>query len=537
MSENRKQEGSNIISAEAYTGRCPVMCEQCYVNFGKPGQATVYGLIHGTGDIEASTREYAERHGWKGGPYRIWLRPAAEWYDQGPRMVRLDTGYLLPLFLRISTTSDSSMSPAPWCRDIKDMWGPNCFFNSTIRAIRQRPGNLRDDVFHKLVVTTNGGFQKPFSHKRPMPSYSPGNADYFCRTVYGSMDPPSAAAGFANFLDPYTLSDAGFSEYEDKIKFYRLRTLPTVVPRIETDKPVVHTMMRFRALWHACEFARAYGMEMEVESSDAMRVAVAEWFEFPVKKLRSGGTRFRMRLRSEHNDYDNQDEWSYFETEKGWYRAKTGQFDHLKYVCDRTHKDCKGCGLCATLDAQYQDDVNPIMEAYGFRPKPYEGGYVEEPAEGASRRRYRNPENGLRTVGDEAGSVNDGFFASLLEDIYLCANPGRDCVVVEQSEEWLERVLWQCGAYCRANGYYVESWNTHEDVGMLIAYCLWCMLRKARRGGMGPEEAWQAARGFAEMATEGAELFAANADLMLMWNNEGPYIEQFGTLDEPVPVY
>jgi hypothetical protein len=63
------------------------------------------------------------------------------------------------------------------------------------------------------------------------------------------------------------------------------------------------------------------------------------------------------------------------------------------------------------------------------------------------------------------------------------------------------------------------------------------MLRKARRGGMGPEEAWQAARGFAEMATDGAELFASNADLMLMWNNEGPYIEQFGTLDEPVPVY
>jgi hypothetical protein len=534
MSENRKQEGSNILSAEAYTGRCPIQCELCYVNFGEPGQAKVKGIRDGKGNIAASTREFAERHGWKGGPFRIWLRPAAEWYDHGPRMFRLPTGYVLPAILRISSCGDSSMSPAAWCRDIKALWGSSCFFNSTIRAIKQRPANLRDEVFHKLVVTTNGGYQKVYEHVDPMPTYAIKNAQYFFDKVYGTMDPPSAAAGFANFLDPHTLTSAGFAEHEGRIKFYRLRTLPTVVPWLETDKPVVHTMVRFKGVWNACEFARAYGMELEVDSADGFRRNMVERFGFRARKA-AKGTHIRIRMASEHNSYPHQDEWTHLVHRKSYYRVDPEQFGPFKYVCDRIYKSCKGCGLCATLDAQYEDDTNPIMAEFGFRPKPFEGGYVEKQLSRAGRM-YRNPEEELRTVSDDAGSVNGSFFEGMLDDIYLCSNPDGSCVVVEQSEEWLERALWECGSYCLSNGYYVEDWDTHEDVGTLIAYCVWCMLRKARRGGMGPEQAWDAARGFAEMVTEGAELLAANADLMLMWNNEGPYIEQFGTLDAQVPV-
>jgi hypothetical protein len=427
------------------------------------------------------------------------------------------------------------MSPAAWCRDIKALWGSSCFFNSAIRAIKQKPGNLRGDVFHKLVVTTNGGYQKVYEHSDPRPSYAIKNADYFFRKVYGTMDPPSVGASYSNFLDPQTLTTAGFAEYEDRIKFYRLRTLPTVVPLLETYKPVVHTMVRFKGVWNACEFARAYGMELEVDSADGFRRAMVEKFGFRARKA-AKGTHIRIRLRSEYNAYQNQDEWTHLVHRKSYYRPDPRQFEGFEYVCDRIYKGCKGCGLCATLDAQYEGDINPIMAEYGFEPKPFEGGYVEERLPGSGRL-YQNPEDKLRTVSDDAGSVNGSFFEEILDDIYLCANPNGECIVVEQSEAWLERALWECGSYCLSNGYYVEDWDTHEDVGMLIAYCLWCMLRKARRGGMGPEEAWQAARGFAAMATDGAELFAANADLMLMWNNEGPYIEQFGTLDESVPVY
>lgn len=536
MSVNRKQKGSNVMSAEAYMGRCPIQCEQCYVNFGKSGRASVSGLEDGSGDVSEATRAFALRHGWDGSKYKIWKRPATEWYDNGPRNILTETGYVIPAVLRISCLGDSSISPAPWCRDILSLWGDHCFFNSTIRAVKQRPKNLKE-IFHKVVITVNGGYQRVFDHDGRKVMYSQENVDYFYNKVIGTMDPPSSGAAIADFMHPQTFSKIGLEEHEGKVKFYRLRSLATVIPRIKTDSPVVHTMMRFHGLWGVCEFARRYGMELRVESSDGFRVAVAKKFGFDATKVKKGGTRAFVRDLSDDNTYENKSEESELVMRGGYYRASLDQVGHLKYVCDRIGKGCKGCGLCATLDGQYPGDVNPAMAEHGLLPTPFKGGYVDTMAPKAKRRRFRNPEDTVLTVSDYAGSLNEDLFAEMLGEAILCANPDEACITVEQSEEWIANTLWEVASYCMANGYYVQGWDTHEDASVLMAYCFWCMLRKSHRGGMSPEDAWTAICGFTRDVTEGVDLYRFNGDLMLMWNNEGPYIEMFGSIDEPVPVF
>lgn len=166
MGANAKQEDSNLLSAEAYTGQCPVKCEQCYVNFGETGMATCTAIVEGNSPEAQEARRRAKKRGWDGKASVIWKKPDREWFNQGPRLIRLKTGYIIPSILRISTMGDSSIAKKKWCQDILELWGDHCFFNSTIRILRTRQRNIRE-VFHKVVVTVNGGYQRPYLLPRP----------------------------------------------------------------------------------------------------------------------------------------------------------------------------------------------------------------------------------------------------------------------------------------------------------------------------------------------------------------------------------
>jgi hypothetical protein len=536
MSANRKQRGSNILSIEAYGGRCPVRCDQCYVNFGRAGRMKAGTTVNGDSETARRQRAYASSQGWDGSLYRIWMRPSRGLYDMGPRLVRVRTGLVLPSILRIPSMGDSSYSKSQWCRDVLEMWGAHCFFNTTIRAVKERPRNLLE-VFHKAVVTTNGGRQKVWDFPTPRPRERIGEAHKMVDLVKGTMTPSNPRHNFANFLEPATLTDIGRADQEHKVKFYRVRCLPTVVPRIETDKPVVYTVMRFNGIWNACEFARRYGMELRYESADGYRLAVVEKFGFEATRvpgLKRARTSIRLRG-DQRNSYPSADEWSVLETADSWLRvADKRQLGHLPYVCDRSGHDCKACGLCATLDGTEPDNTSPIMLEHGFAPVPFSSSYIEVPP-----RKVRNPEEEDLWPSEDyedLGALNGEFFADVLEDAFFCPNPGQECVLGEQSEEWITKALQSLQEYALQDVYFVESWNAHEHASTLLAYCFWALARKARRMGLSSYESWVAINRFAADATEGDPLFAPCSELMLVFDDAGPVVEMFGTIDEPRPL-
>jgi hypothetical protein len=493
-------------------------------------------VVHSTSDEAANQRAYAESQGWKGSKYQIWLRPTRDLYDMGPRLVRIDTGFVLPTILRISSTSDSSYSKLQWCKDVVEMWGDSCFFNSTIRAVKQRPKNLLE-VFHKVVITTNGGRQQLWDYPQPQPGYTKANAEFYADMARGTMAPEAPRYMFGNFLEPATLTTIGKADQEHKVKFYRLRCLPTVIPRLETNRPVVHTVMRFNGVWNACEFARRYGMEMRFESSDGFRLAVVDNFGFEAKRV-SGSSRHRVFMRladRSKNACDCRDEWSELETVDSWMRVTDKrQMDHLPFVCDRSSGDCKACGLCATLDGTEPNDTNPVMLERGFAPVPFTSGYIEDPKGGPKR----NPEDDIWPASsyDDLGALNGDFFADILEEAYFCPNPDANCVLAEQGEDWLARALAALSEYALSTAYFVESWNAHEHASTLLAYCFWALARKARRMGLSPYESWVAIEKFVLEATEGNTLLDGSSDLMLVFDGTGPVVDQFGTIDEPKPI-
>jgi len=189
MGANAKQEDSNLLSAEAYMGQCPVLCEQCYVNFGQTGRSSCTAIVKGKSREAKEARRRARAMGWDGKAQVIWRDPDWEWYNQGPRLIRLDTGYIIPSILRVSTLGDSSIARKKWCEEILDLWGDHCFFNSTIRILKTRNRNLRE-VFHKVVVTANGGYQRPYL----LPPAPKGKKEW-PKTIASALVYASAARG------------------------------------------------------------------------------------------------------------------------------------------------------------------------------------------------------------------------------------------------------------------------------------------------------------------------------------------------------
>lgn len=527
MGANAKQQDSNILSAEAYTGQCPVLCEQCYVNFGYTGRTSCTAIVSGDSPEAVEARRRAKKMGWDGRSEVIWHKVDSEWYYNGPRLVRLKTGYIVPSVLRISTLGDSSIARKKWCEEILELWGPHCFFNSTIRILKTRSRNLRE-VFHKVVVTANGGFQHPYLLPPPPKGKEKWpktikTASVYASAAMGSMNPRTNHQAFAPFNEPKTLSNIGLAEEEDKVKFYRLRVLPGVEPRFETDAPIVYTILRFKGIQDFCEFARRYELELRYEGSDAYAREVARYFGFKtlsVKCKEGEPNRVFISGDVDWNVSPNRGEWVEFNNIKSWWRmADPSMVDHLPFVCDTRYLGCKACGLCATLDGTEPGGINPIMAEYGFEPIPFSRTYLEK------KKVSRNPDDDEVDV----GSLSEDFFGDILKGVFVKENPGERIVTIEQDKGWIIDALKELNGYIYKLDYYVDGWDTHEDASALLAYCFWALLRKARRANMGAWGAWQWCRNFCVNAT-GSDLFEANPDLMLVWNGQGPMIEEFGPL-------
>lgn len=369
---NQKQAGSNLINAEYHDGRCQTFCEQCFVNFGDRGNCKVRGMLADTpqnaqrlADIErrqAEERAEARRVG--GVPPIIYTQPPRvppgtpkpsdpnlellarkvtktgkgllnvpmkkAWEPlyttaKGAASKKLMTipGFGdVPTILRVSSMSDSSWASSVWIDAIREAWGDQCFFNSCIKAIKDRPKML--DHYHKLVVTLNPGKQtmppmepcivrpawdspkrlsnrvvrcmarlkqeapKSSSKKRREVCFervmsefakerqeraaslvalqANPKADHF---PLGSMGPVRDHP--ADFLHPLTLSEVTGSAGDERlIKFYRVRALATVHPYIDdiqeqTGNPLVVTQMRFVNMGHLLEFARRYRLTVHID--------------------------------------------------------------------------------------------------------------------------------------------------------------------------------------------------------------------------------------------------------------------------------
>jgi hypothetical protein len=366
---NQKQAGSNLINAEFHNGRCQTFCEQCFVNFGDRGNCKVRGFMADTPqneqmfrDIEkAQTDERAEARQVGGIPSVIYTPPPRTpsgtpkpsdpnlellartitktgkgllnipmkkaWEPlyvtargaEKKRQMTIEGFGEVPTILRVSSMSDSSWASSMWIDAIRDTWGDQCFFNSCIKAIKDRPKML--DHFHKLVVTLNPGKQTmpPIEPCHVRPAWdSPQRLSQRivrCMGRAGRVGSATArrkqcaaevlaafakeqqkrTAGFttlqanpkvdhfplgsmgpvrdksADFLHPLTLSQVtGNAGDERLIKFYRVRALATVHPYIndiqdQTGNPLVVTQMRFVNVGHLLEFARRYQLTVHID--------------------------------------------------------------------------------------------------------------------------------------------------------------------------------------------------------------------------------------------------------------------------------
>jgi hypothetical protein len=199
----------------------------------------------------------------------------------------------------------------------------------------------------------------------------------------------------------------------------------------------------------------------------------------------------------------------------GFYRPLNKELlDYWPYVCDREDHSCKGCGLCATVDGTDAGGVSGVMGEYGLFPDAWQTGYVMK--QGAPD--PRDPSDWFELLLQEGAG---GEFRS---------NPG---FAEEADLDWVSEALQEVAMYnlqgeSPAN-YCVEGWNTHEDVTTLTAYCYWVLLRAGRRAGFSGGDAIDAAHEFVDGATGGIDFMWDVRELELMWADDGPWVEQFGS--------
>ena len=548
---NMKQKGSNIGAAEWFTARCPVRCEFCFTNFGDTGQGIPYAMYCDT-PAGMSSFDYAtgattearlakdkmppellravvgerKRSDPKWSP-RNWEKLPGKRYRKGkynaaqgrktphyredhesfyciPKVPELGwrirtekfkcaNGKMLPATIRCNTKSDSSLAPIEWIELLKATWGDACFFNTSVRAIKLYPQHMQSGVFHKLVVTANPG-------KCRIPDYGPTNGETkkaSIRRLEGQLQGEKGDPG--SFYKPLTLTDLGFADQENKVKFYRVRTLPTIGPKLEPrwkdDSSIVWTVLRFKGIQQACEFARKYNCELECYTDAKSQRMVVEHYGFkvaPSAELVSGENLLRMRSTDRLNGSKLKGEWTVlYAGRAGWWKTSRDQMKHLRYVCDRAMIDCKGCGLCHTLDV-----------SIGKRPKreyAKQKTYVEAKVEA-------NPP-----------ALPSSWFEAIFEDLQRHANPG------QFAPDRLAAALQEIAAYVLQgeNGpddYHMDSWNEHEHADSVLQYACWLLLREAKRQGLDRKDAWEMARRFSGEAC-GLDLFAYNPDFIQIYDN------------------
>ncbi len=561
---NEKQDGSNLLSIEATTGRCKVHCELCFVNLGMQGNTVPLNILH---PFKAKKWfDEARKRGWKAPPkdpapeevvevkyeddkgrkktrevplWRLGLAniPSATMIPKSARTMKpskrkatmeCNDGSMLPPILRVSSMSDSSLSPPEWLESIRDTWGDYCFFNSNILAVRRNPEMIRE-IFHKVVVTMNGGHQKlPHPTPKAGVKFAKGDVarklklkDGFKfgtdtkRDVLHSMQSGEPHDEDGDFLNPLSLTEIGLDDCENRVKFYRLRVCPTIWAEPHTDKPVVCTVLRFKGLSLLFEFARRYKFYVEVQTNSPSAKKDAAIFNVPVTPAQADG-KTRAYLWTDANDSRNNSPYAGEKSEYIWegsFMRPTNKdlLDYWPYVCDRLSHSCKACGLCATVDGTEPYGVSSIMAEYGMLPDSWETGYVMD--EGASSDEWFG-----ELLKEAAGTSEDGYVKNPADEVDL---------------DWVSAALQEVAMYNLQGedpkNHCVEGWNTHEDVLNLTAYCYWVLLRAGHRAELSGSDAIAAAHDFVDDATGGIDFMWDVSELELMWDDDGPWIEQFGS--------
>jgi len=515
---NQKLDGSNQGNVEAYTGRCPVMCEQCFVNWGQQGFTTAYNILN---KKNHKWFAYAVKHGWhkpKADPtgqrlgvveqrstYRIPRMPSPH-SKRRLKTVECDDGRMHPAFLRVGSMSDSSLSPQDWNDNVREIWGDYCYFNSAIQAVKKHPNQLRE-TFHNVVITVNGGRQKLPPVPQPGPLGTSASFDVSLEFIRGSMG--AAKPKPSDFLHPQTLTDIGLGAYEDRARFYRLRAIPTIHGEIETDKPIVITAMRFKSVAHILEFARRYQLNIEVFTRTKKEECRA--FGVTPKRPRKGqGTEILVWSSRKENKSPYTGDASIYYPHRNYLYPEKAQYAHFPYVCDRANGSCKMCGLCININGALPEweRGNPLND---IPLVPFKAGYIVPAPE---------------------AQVPD-YFQAILELQMGGFVPNSGELPPEPELEWIQAALAEVAAYVESGGtaeYFCESWNTHEDATTLTAYCVYSLLRRAYANGMDREEAlgWV----YAEVAgmTGGIDVLSGVEDLEGMWDNSSLWSEQFGPI-------
>jgi len=599
---NAKQDGSNLINVEYSTGRCRTTCEQCFVNFGQQGQATCRGTVNPGHDKLLQwldmQPDYVSPPKFSHGALpakREWLlreikatskgfinMPTLGAWDSwvvknpGKRIFDVVTGaeHLgpMPFFLRVSSMSDSSYAPIDWLDLVQNAWGDQCFFNSAIRSIQNR--NILEH-FHKLVVTLNPG-------KQTVNQFRPATSRFLAKAARtqesamwkadimregkaspkGSMGPRQDLA--MDFLHPVTLSMADLGRYEDIIKFYRLRALPTVRGRVETDKPVVITQMRFKSLEHAFEFCRRYKLNFQVRlpvtkfkaNGDLKNDAFHKWSIKDFRLLKDNhlvrdddiyGT--ELHIWSDKNDTRNASPYRgeacvYVFEGSYWRTADTDGFNTDAYVCDRLHGGCSHCGLCASLDGAGPtiDGVefcNNLNEMQGRLLAPFPG------PEGAGYLGYLSKEH-MTTTGKGAKkkekfvSAGSDLFATNLQALGVemdvpqvlrgwAANPQETAdlddalLLLQSSADYLQKV---------DGPYFCEGWNTHENVETSIAFACYSIMVYAAERGDSYEKAMNLMFEVCGAASDDIDVLEGLDGIVEMWDGMSPWNDVFGPVFE-----
>jgi len=552
---NKKQDGANVVNAEYSSGRCRTLCEQCFVNFGDRGLTASLNIFQ---PKNVHALAYALEVGKADAPYMaIPYKPAPkvkkavpEGYVPIPRAVmpsgtgmynipyqagrpkkakrdlRLSLEMEFPIFCRVSTMSDSLYAPSYWLAELREYWKDQCFFNTSIKTLGKVLGLKRTmalDEVHKLVITSNPGEQR--MQKLVERWYAPkGKAKGWFATaggIRGSMGEVAALPG--DFFHPLTIDDIGVHDLEGRMKWYRLRALPTICARYKTDPevPVVVTKLRFKGVEHVLEFCRRYGLNCQFLAATSsthycMKRGAAEFgAEDSVVDARGQIKKSMVRIWSGKKDSrnilaDRRGAASEFIFIENWWRPVT-DFDWARYVCDRLHESCKLCGLCASLDGTQEGNINWSNEiptgtaldkfllprgdgAYVWNPDaPGYIGLLEKPTEGE-------------------------FFGKILERLEDKSRVyQRNPMDIDEALDAIEKV----SSYYSGDSYFCEGWNTHEDADTSMALAVWTVMRHAVDKGKDLE--WV----LTTVADRGGML---TDELVSMWTNESMWTEQFGEL-------
>lgn len=425
-----------------------------------------------------------------------------------------------PFFVRVSSMSDSLRAPAAWLRAQRARLGENhCFFNTSANtlawALEQARQRAAVDELHKVVITVNPGRQRvpPF---RPAISRPTATAEGLGLSLawqtevrrrgypYGSI---TTGRGHRHgFLTPLDVGALG--ELASRVKFWRLRALPTIWPRFATDRPVVVTQLRFKGAGHVFDWCRAYGFHAEYWVGERYWRArtgqpdddtLTELQRFPgvTAHLWPGHHVGKfVRVWSDAADRENASPYAGEATELvfrgSWYRP-TGTGDlwpDWDYVCDRAGGGCRFCGLCATLDGTQRAWTNwANVMPWGEVWPPVPG------LDGATYLGELNPRQGGDAFGEllRAYGVGAGWgLEGLGEASAYRLNPPepRAAGPVHPDEAWglLDQVTPYFAGEAERGGF-CEGWTTHEAAVTLRDFALWSWAQDARRRG-GSFTAW-----------------------------------------------